>query len=33
MQQQTESDEDQRQIYKDVEGEMNEIIKELREIS
>ena len=33
MQQQTESDEDQRQIYKDVEGEMNEIIKELGEIS
>ena len=33
MQQQTESDEDQRQIYKDVEGEMNDIIKELGEIS
>ena len=32
MQQQTESDEDQRQIYKDVEGEMNDIIKELGEI-
>lgn len=33
MQQQTESDEEQRQIYKDVEGEIDEILKDLQDMS